>query len=442
MTNRIPTFLVFSDDDVDQAPLQNVLPIEAILNDFDADEEASWEAPFEVESSDDEDGDVPPRKAPEMPPLSPIPPNFTFRLQCDLDSVTFLSTSISEMGWFFRSSSVFELNTFLQRTRANKHSKFRVCENPEIDFRTIFCGQPAKSVPLEAYPNIMLGQITQHVPFSLHLYFVGNGSAFKSNFLTNEQLQVLTAVMNASARLVVKTGLTDDPDHLMAKARYTEEMKFMSFVADDGKRASQSQLKNVKKQLSGATGKLFLTAMSNILEEIRDKSPDDWSQQYNVAAYVLSGVERTDMSAASFRTIASDLLECCVLVAESVGTKNSGLTKYYATVLQAHQINTMHLWMQDVVEQCHADFEIKMFPSNRNILYPSQCWHRLDYAFQLFPCSNELSFIPLLKESQQFTRLCCSLTRHDALAVRQSLLSGAENQPDLRKLKYHLFAKR
>ena len=370
----------------------------------------------EDESSDEEGVEEQPRRAPEIPPIYVIPSsNFSFRVQCDLDSVSFLSTSISDIGWFFRPSSVFELNTFIQRTKSNKHSKFRVCENPDINFRTTFCGQPAKSVPLESYPNIMLGQVTQHVPFSIYLYFVGYGGANKSNFLTNEQLQVLTAVMNASARLVDKTGLSsNEPFNLIERAKYQEEMQFMSFVADDGKKSTQSQLKNVKKQLSGAVRKLFLTAMSNVFHEIRDKSPEQWSQRYNVAAYVLSGVQRTSIPEGNFRTIASDLLECCVIVAESVGTKHSGITKCYGKVFESDCVEDMHRWMQAAVVKCHREFETKMFPERQEPSYPSQCWHRLDYAFQLFPCRNDLSFVPLLKESQRFTRLCSSLSRSDA----------------------------
>ena len=230
--------------------------------------------------------------------------------------------------------------------------------------------------------------------------------------MTNDHLKVLTAAMNAAAKLPSKAGLEKEPIFLKDYFHYVNEMAGFDFSVHDNTKETNQMMSNTRKQMNGRTAKYFLHGIFSVLCEMANTDPSDWTHEYNTGQFISLGPHTSSMATEIMRRIANDFVNSSIIVAESPGTKNTILEDKPSTVIDFGKQKTIDLWIQKSVSQCHNQFKT-MFTDWQTTPYPDYSWHRLDYAVQVHPLSLEYALVPDLSEAQKVSRLALRTTKPD-----------------------------
>ena len=383
-------------------------------------------------AGDPEDGATNDSMPPNPPNVYFVPDDYLLRFEMDVDTISFVTQSPSSMTYFFPDDdAVFQFNSVLLRTNVDKSSRMRMVSNGLAGFQCSYGRNNVPSLPLNCYRNIYLGDILEHNrSFSLHMYYVGSGTTYPTNFFENTFLQTIACAMNIAASDWTLPSLNtdaynqnnnndDDDEHRAAKrlislAQYKNECGALSFVVHDGTKESQA-LKNSKRKLSGSSGKLFLQCFQCALAKIVDLRDDEeaLSQCVNMFTVLAGARDRHNLHVQQIVSIAEDIQKNSLYVAECTGIKNL-LSNRPGRCFAKEDGASIDAWISLALTNVHETI-VQMFGLDEEP-YPKDAFHRIDYGLQIFPCSKKWGLCCGMSEAYQY---CNSLLKVDRLSQKK-----------------------
>jgi hypothetical protein len=288
-------------------------------------------------------------------------------------------------------------------------------------FRCTYAGKAFHSLPINFFRNIHLGDITEgNKQFSLHIYHVGNGTAFKNNFFDNVHLMTLAAALNIAATNDSLPTMVYDPStphQAPILLRYKQECSALSFVVHDGKKESRV-LKNTRKMISGKTGRLFLRSFHCALMKIAalaSQDADDSSDgEESISEYLneftaLCGLrDHVGIDVKSMGTIAKEFLKGSVFVAECSGVK-SLLDARPSCCFSKQDYKWLDAWISLSLKKVH-----EKTVRDHNLHkegYPQDAFHRIDYGLQIFPNSREYGLCCSMEKARKYAAAALKVQR-------------------------------